>query len=148
MSRLSLSTNPLLLGFDHVDRMVERMVKQSGDSYPPFNIEQIGDSGFRIVLAVAGFASEDLTVQVEASQLIIRGRQADQPERVYLHRGIAARQFRRAFVLADGLEVVSAALDKGLLAIELRRPVTAGEVRTIAIRTRDDAAASGKVAAG
>jgi HSP20 family molecular chaperone IbpA len=147
MSRLSLSTNPLLLGFDHVDRMVERMVKQSGDSYPPFNIEQIGDSGFRIVLAVAGFASEDLTVQVEASQLIIRGRQADQPERVYLHRGIAARQFRRAFVLADGLEVVSAALDKGLLAIELRRPVTAGEVRTIAIRTQDDAAASGKVAA-
>jgi HSP20 family molecular chaperone IbpA len=127
--------------------MVERMVKQSGDSYPPFNIEQIGDSGFRIVLAVAGFASEDLTVQVEASQLIIRGRQADQPERVYLHRGIAARQFRRAFVLADGLEVVSAALDKGLLAIELRRPVTAGEVRTIAIRTQDDAAASGKVAA-
>jgi HSP20 family molecular chaperone IbpA len=123
------------------------MVKQSGDSYPPFNIEQIGDSGFRIVLAVAGFASEDLTVQVEASQLIIRGRQADQPERVYLHRGIAARQFRRAFVLADGLEVVSAALDKGLLAIELRRPVTAGEVRTIAIRTQDDAAASGKVAA-
>jgi HSP20 family molecular chaperone IbpA len=147
MSRLSLSTNPLLLGFDHVDRMVERMVKQSGDSYPPFNIEQIGDSGFRIVLAVAGFASEDLTVQVEASQLVIRGRQADQPERVYLHRGIAARQFRRAFVLADGLEVVSAALDKGLLAIELRRPVTAGEVRTIAIRTQDDAAASGKVAA-
>ncbi len=147
MSRLSLSTNPLLLGFDHVDRMVERIVKQSGDSYPPFNIEQIGDSGFRIVLAVAGFASEDLTVQVEASQLVISGRQADQPERVYLHRGIAARQFRRAFVLADGLEVVSAALDKGLLAIELRRPVTAGEVRTIAIRTRDDAAASGKVAA-
>jgi HSP20 family molecular chaperone IbpA len=147
MSRLSLSTNPLLLGFDHVDRMVERMVKQSGDSYPPFNIEQVGESGFRIVLAVAGFASEDRTVQVEASQLIIRGRQADQPERVYLHRGIAARQFRRAFVLADGLEVVSAALDKGLLAIELRRPVTAGEVRTIAIRTQDDAAASGKVAA-
>ncbi len=147
MSRLSLSTNPLLLGFDHVDRMVERIVKQSGDSYPPFNIEQIGDSGFRIVLAVAGFASEDLTVQVEASQLVISGRQADQPERVYLHRGIAARQFRRAFVLADGLEVVSAALDKGLLAIELRRPVTAGEVRTIAIRTRDDAAARGKVAA-
>jgi HSP20 family molecular chaperone IbpA len=147
MSRLSLSTNPLLLGFDHVDRMVERMVKQSGDSYPPFNIEQIGDSGFRIVLAVAGFAPEDLAVQVEANQLVIRGRQADQPERVYLHRGIAARQFRRAFVLADGLEVVSAALDKGLLAIELRRPVTAGEVRTIAIRTQDDAAASGKVAA-
>lgn len=147
MSRLSLSTNPLLLGFEHGDRMVERIVKQSGDSYPPFNIEQIGDSGFRIVLAVAGFASEDLTVQIETNQLVIRGRQVDQPERIYLHRGIAARQFRRAFVLADGLEVVSAALDKGLLAIELHRPVTAGEVRTIAIRTQDDAAASGKVAA-
>jgi HSP20 family molecular chaperone IbpA len=147
MSRLSLSTNPLLLGFDHVDRMVERIVKQSGDSYPPFNIEQIGETGFRIALAVAGFAPEDLSVQVETNQLVIRGRQAEQPDRVYLHRGLAARQFRRVFVLADGLEVVSATLDKGILAIDLVRPTAATEVRTIAIETPNDAPASGKAAA-
>lgn len=146
MNRLSLSTNPLLLGFDQVDRMVERIIKQSGDSYPPFNIEQIGETGFRIALAVAGFAPEDLSVQVETNQLVIRGRQTDQPDRVYLHRGLAARQFRRAFVLADGLEVVSAALDKGILAIDLRRPTAASEVRTIAIQT-NDAPAGGKAAA-
>jgi HSP20 family molecular chaperone IbpA len=147
MSRLSLSTSPLLLGFDHVDRMVERIVKQSGESYPPFNIEQIGETGFRIALAVAGFAPEDLSVQVETNQLVIRGRQADQPDRVYLHRGLAARQFRRAFVLADGLEVVAATLDKGILAIDLRRPTATTEVRTIAIQTTDDVPASGKAAA-
>jgi HSP20 family molecular chaperone IbpA len=148
MNRLSLSTSPLLLGFDHVDRMVERIVKQSGDSYPPFNIEQIGETGFRIALAVAGFAPEDLSVQVETNQLVIRGRQSEQPDRVYLHRGLAARQFRRAFVLADGLEVVSATLDKGILAIDLRRPTAASEVRTIAIQTtNNDVPASGKAAA-
>jgi len=138
MSRLSLANNPLLLGFDHVDRLLEHLAKQPGDSYPPFNIEQVGDSGFRISLAVAGFASEDLSVQVESNQLVVRGRQAEQPDRVYLHRGIAARQFRRVFVLAEGLEVVSAALDKGILTIDLRRPTTLTEVRTIAIQTADD----------
>ncbi len=142
MSRLTLSAAPLLLGFDHAGRTVERVVKQSGDSYPPFNIEQIGDRGFCVALAVAGFAPEDLSVQVEAQQLVGRGRQSDQPHRVYLHRGIAARQFRRAFVLAEGLEVVSAALDNGILSIELRRPMTLGEVRTIAIETPDGAAAA------
>jgi HSP20 family molecular chaperone IbpA len=147
MNRLSLSTNPLMLGFDHMDRLVERMVKQSGDSYPPFNIEQIGETGIRIALAVAGFAADDLSVQVEANQLVIRGRQAEQPDRIFLHRGLAARQFRRVFVLADGLEVVSAALDKGILAIDLRRPVTSNEIRTIAIQTTNDAPASGKAAA-
>jgi HSP20 family molecular chaperone IbpA len=147
MNRLSLSTNPLLLGFDHVDRMVERIVKQSGDSYPPFNIEQIGETGFRIALAVAGFAPEDLSVQVETNQLVIRGRQTEQPDRVYLHRGLAARQFRRVFVLADGLEVVSAALEKGILTIDLQRPTTTNEVRTIAIQTTNDASASGKAGA-
>ena len=99
------------------------------------------------VIRVIHLHSDPHRVALFKNQLVIRGRQVDQPERIYLHRGIAARQFRRAFVLADGLEVVSAALDKGLLAIELHRPVTAGEVRTIAIRTQDDAAASGKVAA-
>jgi HSP20 family molecular chaperone IbpA len=138
MSRLSLTNNPLLLGFDHVDRLLEHIAKQPGDTYPPFNIEQVGESGFRISLAVAGFASDDLSVQVESNQLVVRGRQVDQPERVYLHRGIAARQFRRVFVLAEGLEVVSAALDKGILTIDLRRPTTLSEVRTIAIQTLDD----------
>jgi len=138
MSRLSLTNNPLLLGFDQVDRLLEHIAKQPGDSYPPFNIEQTGESGFRISLAVAGFAPDDLSVQVENNQLVIRGRQPEQPERVYLHRGIAARQFRRVFVLAEGLEVVSAALDKGILTIDLRRPTTLTEVRTIAIQTTDD----------
>ncbi len=138
MSRLSLTNNPLLLGFDHVDRLLEHIAKQPGDSYPPFNIEQVGESGFRISLAVAGFAPDDLSVQVESNQLVIRGRQPDQPERVYLHRGIAARQFRRVFVLAEGLEVVTAALDKGILMIDLRRPTTLSEVRTIAIQTSDE----------
>jgi HSP20 family molecular chaperone IbpA len=138
MSRLSLTNNPLLLGFDHVDRLLEHIAKQPGDSYPPFNIEQVGDSGFRISLAVAGFAPDDLAVQVESNQLVVRGRQAEQSDRVYLHRGIAARQFRRVFVLAEGLEVVSAALDKGILTIDLHRPTTLSEVRTIAIQTLDD----------
>ena len=146
MTRLSLTNNPLLLGFDHVDRLLDHIAKQPGDSYPPFNIEQVGESGFRIALAVAGFASDDLSVQVESNQLVVRGRQADQPERVYLHRGIAARQFRRVFVLAEGLEVVSAALDKGILTIELCRPTTLSEVRTIAIQTLDDEAGA-KIAA-
>jgi HSP20 family molecular chaperone IbpA len=137
MSRLSLSNNPLLLGFDHVDHLLERIAKQPGDSYPPFNIEQIGDRGFRISLAVAGFAAEDLAVEVEAGQLAIRGRQSEQLERVFLHRGIAARQFRRVFVLAEGLEVVSAALNNGILAIDLQRPVVSSATRTITIRTAE-----------
>jgi HSP20 family molecular chaperone IbpA len=129
-----------------VDRLLEHIAKQPGDSYPPFNIEQTGESGFRISLAVAGFAPDDISVQVESNQLVIRGRQLEQPERVYLHRGIAARQFRRVFVLAAGLEVVSAALDKGILTIDLRRPTTLAEVRTITIQTLDDDA-NAKIAA-
>ncbi len=136
MTRPSLSTNPLLLGFDQIERMLDRIHKQGGDSYPPFNIEQMGNSGFRIAIAVAGFAPEDLTVEIENQQLVIRGRQAEQAERVFLHRGIAARQFRRAFVLADGLEVTSAGLDNGILSIELQRPETVTPTRTIAIQTR------------
>lgn len=135
MNRLSLSNNPLLLGFDHVDRLLERIAKQPGDSYPPFNIEEIGGSGLRISLAVAGFAPEDMSVEVENNQLVIQGRQPEQPERVYLHRGIAARQFRRVFVLAEGLEVMSAAFENGILAIDLNRPTVLNEVRKIAIRT-------------
>jgi len=143
MSRLSLSNNPLLLGFEHVDRLLERIAQQPGDGYPPFNIEQVGESGLRIALAVAGFAAEDLDIQVENNQLLIRGRQPEQPQRVYLHRGIAARQFRRVFVLAEGLEVVSAKLDNGILAIAIERPETMNEVRTITIHTPDTANGAG-----
>jgi len=135
MARPSLSANPLLLGFDQIERLLERINQQGGDSYPPFNIEQIGDNGFRISVAVAGFAPEELNVEVENQQLVVRGRQADQGERVFLHRGIAARQFRRAFILADGLEVTAASLINGILSIELRRPETISETRKIAIET-------------
>jgi HSP20 family molecular chaperone IbpA len=137
VNRLSLSNHPLLLGFDHVDRLLERISKQPGDGYPPFNVEQIGDNGLRISIAVAGFAPEDLNVEVEDNQLVIRGRQSEQPERVFLHRGIAARQFRRVFVLAEGLQVVSATFENGILSIDLQRPATLNEVRRIAIRTAD-----------
>ncbi len=140
MTRLSLSANPLLLGFDHVDRLLDRIAKQPGDSYPPFNIEQTGESALRIALAVAGFAADELGVQLDDHQLIVRGRQGEQPDRVYLHRGIAARQFRRVFVLADGLEVAGAALENGILAIEINRPATIAPARHIAIRTPDTAA--------
>jgi HSP20 family molecular chaperone IbpA len=136
MARPSLSANPLLLGFDQIERLLDRINQQGGDSYPPFNIEQIGTNGFRISVAVAGFAPEELNVEAENQQLVIRGRQAEQPERVFLHRGIAARQFRRAFVLADGLEVTAASLINGILSIELRRPETVSATRKIAIETQ------------
>ena len=93
MSRLSLFNSPLLLGFDHFERALDRVSKASAEGYPPYNVEQVGDSRLRITLAVAGFAAGELSVQIEDDQLMIRGKQADQPERVYLHRGIAARQF-------------------------------------------------------
>jgi len=135
MARPSLSANPLLLGFDQIERLLDRINQQGGDSYPPFNIEQIGDNGFRIAVAVAGFAPEDLSIEVENQQLVIRGRQAEQAQQVFLHRGIAARQFRRAFVLADGLEVTLAALVNGILSIDLLRPQTIAATRKIAIET-------------
>jgi HSP20 family molecular chaperone IbpA len=136
MARPSLSANPLLLGFDQIERLLDRINQQGGDSYPPFNIEQIGDNGFRISVAVAGFAPDELNVELENQQLVIRGRQAEQGERVFLHRGIAARQFRRAFVLESGLEVTTAGLTNGILSIELRRPETVSATRKIAIETR------------
>lgn len=135
MTRISLANSPLLLGFDQIDRLLERIAKQGGDSYPPFNIEQVGETDLRIALAVAGFAPDELSIQVEENQLIVQGRQPEQPERLYLHHGIAARQFRRVFVLAEGLEVTGAALDNGILAIDIRRPLTVTPARTIAIRT-------------
>ncbi len=136
MSRLSLFNSPLLLGFDHFEEALERVSKAAADGYPPYNIEQIGEDGLRITLAVAGFAESDLSVLVEDNQLVIRGKQAEGGnERIYLHRGIAARQFQRSFILADGIEVVRAYLDNGLLHVELRRPPAASRVRTIRIDT-------------
>jgi HSP20 family molecular chaperone IbpA len=134
MTRVSLFNSPLLLGFDHFERVLDRVSKTSAEGYPPYNIEQIGEAGLRITLAVAGFATEDLQVAVEDNQLIIRGRQGEDDQgRVFLHRGIAARQFQRAFVLAEGIEVTGAALDNGLLHIDLQRPLPEGRVRTIKI---------------
>ncbi len=133
MTRLSLFNSPLFLGFDQVEAALDRVSKHGADGYPPYNVEQLGENRLKITLAVAGFSSDDLQVQIEDNQLMIRGRQADDPERVYLHRGIAARQFQRSFVLAEGIEVIGASLENGLLSIELERPLTEPQVRTIDI---------------
>jgi len=127
MSRSSLLSSPLLLGFDQIEQLLDRVAKASGDGYPPYNIEQLpagenrGDV-LRITLAVAGFRRDQLDVTVEDNQLTICGKQEDDKSRTYLHRGIAARQFQRSFVLADGIEVRSADLSNGLLSIDLMRP--------------------------
>ena len=135
MNRMTLFNSPLLLGFDHFERLVDRVAKSANDGYPPYNIEQRGQGGLRITLAVAGFSEAELELTVEENQLIVRGKQADEPDRLYLHRGIAARQFQRTFVLAEGIEVVDARLDNGLLHIDLVRPEPANLVRTIEIRS-------------
>lgn len=135
MSRLSLFSSPLLLGFDQFERALDRVSKATADGYPPYNVEQIGENALRLTLAVAGFRPEELSVQIEDNQLVIRGKQGEDADRVYLHRGIAARQFQRSFVLADGIEVVGAALDNGLLNIDLRRRAAEGTVRAIEIKT-------------
>ena len=144
-TRVSLFNSPLLLGFDHFQRVLDRISKTSPEGYPPYNIEQIGENGLRITLAVAGFAMDDLQVALEDNQLIVRGQQTDDDQaRVFLHRGIAARQFQRAFVLAEGIEVKNAVLDNGLLHIDLQRPLPENRARAIKIekgspaRRRDD----------
>lgn len=127
-------TSPLFLGFDHLEQMIERASKTASDGYPPYNIEQISPTGLRITLAVAGFTMDDLQITQEDNQLVIRGRQAeDAHDRVFLHRGIAARQFQRAFVLAEGIEVKGAWLDNGLLHVDLVRPQPEPRVRSIPI---------------
>ena len=133
MSRVPVFSSPLLLGFDQLERTLERLAKNA-EGYPPYNIERIGDHGLRITLAVAGFASDDLAIELVENQLSVRGKQADDPGRIYLHRGIAARQFQRSFVLVDGIEVVGADLDNGLLHIDLKRPIPESRVRTIEIK--------------
>ncbi len=141
MSRVPSLSSPFLLGFDEIERVLDR-VSKAADGYPPYNIERIpGCEGqpekLRITLAVAGFTREQLDVTVEENQLLIRGRQQDEKSRQYLHRGIAARQFQRTFVLADGMEVIGAELQNGLLSIDLARPEPARVVRTIAISERE-----------
>ena len=134
MSRLSAFNSPLLLGFDHFERVLDRVSKASPEGYPPYNIEQVGEGAYRITLAVAGFAEPDLEITLAGSQLLIRGRQEDTaPDRIFLHRGIAARQFQRSFVLADGVEVSGARLENGLLHVELNRAVPETIVKTIRI---------------
>ena len=133
--RLTLFDSPMFLGFDQFEKTIDQLRKSGGEGYPPYNIEQIGETGFRISLAVAGFSMKDLDVQIDNNQLSIHGKQAEDDERVYLHRGIAARQFQRSFVLADGIEVKGAELDNGLLHIDLERVVPESEARKIEIKT-------------
>ena len=128
--------SPFLLGFEHLERLLERTAKSAGDGYPPYNIEQPGEENLRITLAVAGFGRDELNVTVEGRQLVIRGKQSDAADKQFLHRGIAARQFQRAFVLAEGIEVTAAELESGLLTIELARPKAESVIRTINIRTQ------------
>jgi HSP20 family molecular chaperone IbpA len=141
MSRLSLFNSPLLLGFEHFERTLDRVNKVSNDGYPPYNVEQLGENELRISLAVAGFTMADLGITVEDNQLVIRGKQSDDARRIYLHRGIAARQFQRSFVLAEGIEVRGAWLEHGLLHVELVRPTVEARVRAIPIRGPEPAEA-------
>lgn len=135
MTKLSLGATPYLLGFEQLERLLERNAKSGNEGYPPFNIEQTSDNSYRITLAVAGFSEADLSVTVEDRQLVIRGRQSDDSEgRVFLHRGIAARQFQRSFVLADGVDVGEAVMENGLLHVDLSRSVPEQVVQTISIR--------------
>lgn len=136
MTKVSLGAHPYLLGFDQLERLAERAAK-GAEGYPPYNIEHMAPDGFRITLAVAGFAEDDIAITTEDRQLLIRGRQAEPEDgRVFLHRGIAARAFQRSFVLADGVEVVAAELDNGLLHVDLRRKTPQQIVQTIPISRR------------
>jgi HSP20 family molecular chaperone IbpA len=135
MTRMTLFNSPLLLGFDEIERTLDRVAKMSSDGYPPYNIEQLDEDRLRITLAVAGFSEEDLSIQREDDQLIVVGRQAQDTtdERVFLHRGIAARQFQRRFVLADGIQIEAARLNNGLLDIDLQRPKPETRIEKITI---------------
>jgi HSP20 family molecular chaperone IbpA len=141
MTRVPSLSSPFLLGFDEIERLLDRVAKGS-DGYPPYNIERVARDGahperLRITLAVAGFTRDQLEVSIEENQLVIRGRQQDDKTRQYLHRGIAARQFQRSFVLADGMEVLGADLKNGLLSIDLVRPQPEKIVKTIAINEEE-----------
>lgn len=134
--RLSLFDSPFLLGFDEFERALDRVSRGANEGYPPYNIEQVGEALLRITVAVAGFALEDLSVQIENNQLVIRGRREaqDERERIFLHRGIATRQFQRSFILSEDIEVLGAALDNGLLNVDLKRIMPETTVQTIRIK--------------
>ena len=124
MNRMSIFNSPFLLGFDQFERTIDRISKLSSDSYPPYNIEQISKNSLRITVAVAGFKKDELDVSLEGNQLQIRGnKKDDERERIFIHRGIATRQFQRNFVLADGIEVKEASMDDGLLFVDLTQPI-------------------------
>ncbi len=133
MSRMPLFANPLFLGFEDIERSFQRLSKSAAEGYPPYNVEQHSERNLQIILAVAGFSLEDLSVQLEGNQLMIRGRQAAADERQYLYRGIATRQFQRSFLLADGLEVTGVLLEHGLLRVDLDRPLVDSQMRSIEI---------------
>jgi len=135
MNRNVYFNSPFLLGFENLERLLERTAKSAGDGYPPYNIEQADNNRLRITLAVAGFSTDELRVTVEERQLVIRGKQSEIADKQFLHRGIAARQFQRAFVLAEGIDVTCAELENGLLIIHLVRPQAEHVIRTIEIRS-------------
>lgn len=137
MTKLAFGTHPFLLGFDQLERLVERTAKTGNEGYPPYNIEQTSDHSYRITLAVAGFAEDDMSITVEDNQLVVRGRlPEDATDRVFLHRGIAGRQFQRTFVLAEGVEVGAASMEHGLLNIDLKRAIPDRIVQTIQINAK------------
>ena len=136
MPRVSVFNSPFLLGFEQFEQTLDRISKMSAEGYPPYNIEQVGTNFLRITLAVAGFTEADLSIELEDNQLLIRGRQSDDADRVYLHRGIAARQFQRSFVLAEAIEIIGAELDNGLLHVDLVRPEPEPRVQKIKIKRR------------
>jgi HSP20 family molecular chaperone IbpA len=138
MDRLSFFSSPLFLGFEHFERLVNTLAKAQDDSYPPYNIEQIGEHGFRITLALAGFKKDNIAIAVDNNQLTIRGKQDADPRAVYIYRGIATRQFVKTFVLADGVEVRNAAFDNGLLHLNLTRVKNAENIKTIEISENRD----------
>jgi len=137
MSRVSAFSNPFLVGFEEIERAVDRLSKGAGDGYPPYDIQRLttddGETALRITLAVAGFSDDELDVTVEENELVIRGHKSEEPERIFLHRGIAARQFQKTFLIAEGIEVLGATLAEGLLSIDLSRPTNQRVVRRIKV---------------
>ena len=136
MAKLSFGAYPHMLGFEQLEQLLERTAKSSNEGYPPFNIEQTSDRSFRISLATAGFSEADLSITLENRQLVIHGKKNQETDkRIFLHRGIATRQFQRSFVLADGVEVGEAFMENGLLHIDLLQNITNNVIQKIDIKT-------------
>lgn len=144
--RMSLFDSPFLLGFDQFEQALDRAARAASEGYPPYNIEQIGETRLRITIAVAGFEMSDLSVQLEHNQLVIRGKRQgeDEEDKVYLHRGIATRQFQRSFILSEDIEVIGAVLNNGLLSVDLQRIVPEVAIQTIEIKNEDTAKRGGQ----